>query len=177
MRVIAGSLGGRVFDAPKGHRTHPMSDKVRGALFNALGDITDMTVLDAFAGSGALSFEAISRGAKKAIAIEIDKRAKDTIQRNAEKLEITDKIKAIRANSSSWSDNNKDKEFDIVITAPPYDSLQQNIIQKLTVHLAKDGVYVLDWPGSLDPPTLDGMEQVSLKNYGDAQLIFYRKKA
>ena len=66
MRIIAGSLGGRVFKAPSGHRTHPMSEKIRGAIFNALGDISDLTVLDAFTGSGALCFEAVSRGVANA---------------------------------------------------------------------------------------------------------------
>jgi 16S rRNA (guanine966-N2)-methyltransferase len=75
MRVIAGFLGGRNFDSPGGHRTHPMSDKVRGAVFGVLGDIKGLSVLDAFAGSGALSIEAVSRGAKYAVAIDVDKRA------------------------------------------------------------------------------------------------------
>ena len=69
MRVIAGRLGGRLFDSPHTRRTHPMSDKARGALFNMLGDIEGMHVLDPFAGTGALSFEAISRGAASALAI------------------------------------------------------------------------------------------------------------
>jgi 16S rRNA (guanine966-N2)-methyltransferase len=72
VRIIAGSLKGRTFSEPHGHRTHPMSEKVRGALFNALGDIEGLTFLDAFAGSGALSFEAASRGAKSVIAIDKD---------------------------------------------------------------------------------------------------------
>ena len=53
MRVISGWLGGRIFESPHGHRTHPMSDKIRGAVFGVLGDIKGLTVLDAFAGSGA----------------------------------------------------------------------------------------------------------------------------
>ena len=72
MRVIAGRLGGRNFDSPKTQRTHPMSDKVRGALFNALGDLGGLTVLDAFAGSGACSLEAASRGATEVLAIDIN---------------------------------------------------------------------------------------------------------
>jgi 16S rRNA (guanine(966)-N(2))-methyltransferase RsmD len=77
MRIIAGTLGGRTFESPHGRRTHPMSDKVRGSLFNTLGDIDGLTILDAFAGSGALAFEAISRGAEHVLAIEIDNRAQD----------------------------------------------------------------------------------------------------
>src|SRR5579883_2683533 len=106
MRIVAGTLGGRQFEAPKGHRTHPMSDKVRGALFNMLGDISGLTVFDAFAGSGALSFEAISRGAKSAVAVDIDKSAHKTILKNAKQLGVPAQLKAIRANASGWSDNN-----------------------------------------------------------------------
>ena len=60
MRIIAGTLGGRNFDS-KSQATHPMSEKMRGALFNVLGDIDGLKVLDCFAGSGAIGFEAISR--------------------------------------------------------------------------------------------------------------------
>src|ERR1039458_7477259 len=97
MRVIAGFLGGRNFDSPGGHRTHPMSDKVRGAIFGVLGDIKGLTVLDAFAGSGALAIEAISRGAKRAVAIEVDKGAHTVITENIKALGIEDRIKAVRA--------------------------------------------------------------------------------
>jgi 16S rRNA (guanine966-N2)-methyltransferase len=175
MRVIAGSLGGRQFDAPKGHRTHPMSEKARGGLFSALGDISGLTVLDAFAGSGALSLEAISRGAKSAVAIDIDKNAADTIKRNAKILKVTDKIKVVRANASGWSDNNQQKQFDLVFIAPPYDDLQPNLVNKLVRHLKKSGVYVLDWPKNEAILAINGLEIVKSKNYGDAQLVFYRK--
>ena len=175
MRIIAGDLGGRQFDAPKGHRTHPMSEKARGGLFSALGDIGGLTVLDAFAGSGALSFEAISRGAKSALAIDIDKNAVDTIKRNARNLNIPGKVKAVRANSSGWSDNNDQARFDLVFIAPPYDDLQPNLVEKLTKHLVETGVYVLDWPKNENIPDLAGLKVIKNKNYGDAILIFYKK--
>ena len=88
MRVVAGFLGGQIFESPHGHRTHPMSEKVRGAIFSALGDIKGLNVLDAFSGSGALAIEAISRGAKTATAVEVDKRAHQVIQDNLKKLNI-----------------------------------------------------------------------------------------
>ncbi len=175
MRIIAGSLGGRTFDTPKGHRTHPMSDKVRGGLFNALGDIEGLTFLDAFAGSGGLSLEAVSRGAKSVIAIDVDKQAHRTITENILKLDVADKIEAIRANASGWSDNNPDKKFNIVIAAPPYDDLQPQLVEKLTKHVSESGLYVLDWPGKLEPPSLDGFGILVAKKYGDAQIVFYRK--
>ena len=175
MRVIAGKLGGRQFDSPRGHRTHPMSDRVRGALFNTLGDISGLTVLDAFAGSGALSFEAISRGAAHSTAIDRDKNATRALRENVRQLDLGDSVKPIQANSSGWSDLNPDARFDIVILAPPYDSLQESVLRKLTRHTKADGLLIIDWPGKVPGPQFDGFEQVTHKDYGDAALYFFRK--
>lgn len=174
MRIIAGNLGGRTFQSPRGHRTHPMSDKIRGAIFNMLGDVEGLTVLDAFAGSGALSLEAISRGAARAVAIDIDKSAQVVITRNAEALGL-DQLKAIRANVSSWSDNNPEARFDIVFVAPPYDDVRPKLVQKLVRHAKPNGVLVLDWPGKVTLPELTEVENIAVKDYGDAQLAVYRK--
>jgi 16S rRNA (guanine966-N2)-methyltransferase len=175
MRIITGALKGRIFREPHGSRTHPMSEKVRGALFNTLGDIEGLTILDAFAGSGALSFEGVSRGAKYVIAIDHDKHAARAIKENIRSLNLADKVKAINANASSWSDNNPDARFSIVILAPPYDNLQVKLLDKLTKHASGGGVLVLDWPGNLAEPAFEGLEKITNKNYGDAQLVFYRK--
>ena len=175
MRIIAGTLGGRQIHEPHGHRTHPMSEKIRGALFNALGDIEGLTFLDAFAGSGALAIEAISRGAKSVIAVDVDRRAHDALKRNILELGLSGGIKAIRANASGWSDNNPRVKFDLVLSAPPYDDLQPSLVRKLTKHTKKGGLYVLDWPGKIALHEFDGFERVTSKDYGDAQLAFYRK--
>jgi len=95
MRIIAGRLGGRLFDSPHSHKTHPMSDKARGALFNILGDISGMSVLDPFAGTGAISFEAVSRGAAGAVAIELDKQAQKVITANIASLGLIHEVKLI----------------------------------------------------------------------------------
>ena len=176
MRIIAGTLGGRSLHEPHGHRTHPMSEKIRGALFNALGDIEGLTFLDAFAGSGALSFESISRGAGGVTAIDIDKKAVQAMKQSAKELGVEGKIKVTRANVSSWSDNNQDEHFDIVFAAPPYDDLQEELVRKLTKHTKVGGLYVLDLPGDRQPLALSGLELITAKLYGDAQLAFYRKK-
>jgi 16S rRNA (guanine966-N2)-methyltransferase len=152
-----------------------MADKIRGAMFNVLGDIEGLTVLDAFAGSGGLSFEAISRGAESAIAIDHDEPAHRALTRNIKDLGLNREVKAIKANASGWSDNNPEEQFDIVILAPPYDNLQVNLLQKLVKHTKKEGVLVLDWPGKEEIPEFEGLEQIQIKNYGDAQLVFYRK--
>jgi 16S rRNA (guanine966-N2)-methyltransferase len=175
MRVIAGSLGGRNFDSPNTHRTHPMGDKIRGALFNALGDIEGLTVLDAFAGSGALSFEAISRGAASAIALEIDKDAYLTIVRNIESLELKDQVMVLRKNASGWSRNNQHKTFDLVLADPPYNDIRPDLLQKLAQQVKPGGIFVLSWPGSEKIREFDSLVQVSHKTYGDAQLVFYQK--
>ncbi len=175
MRIIAGSLKGRQFQSPHGYRTHPMSEKVRGGLFNILGDIEGLSVLDAFAGSGALSFEAISRGAKHATAIDIDKNAHKTAISNVRELGIGDRIKITQANVSGWSDNNPKAKFDLVFVAPPYDDIQPRIVEKLTKHMALKGLFILDWPGKVESPALNGLKIVEQKDYGDAQLVFYRR--
>ena len=174
MRIIAGYLGGRTFNSPNSNRTHPMSDKARGGLFNALGDISGLTMLDAFAGSVALSFEAISRDAESVVAIDIDKKAQTAIQESIKSLGLGDKIKAIRANASGWSDNNPDQQFDIVIAAPPYDVLQLFIVTKMINHVKPGGLFILDWPAKTPVPVFAGLKVVAEHNYGDAQLIFFR---
>src|ERR1700756_1715958 len=102
MRIIAGRLGGRRFASPRGHRTHPMSDKMRGALFNSLGELAGLSVLDAFAGSGALAFEAVSRGAKGAVAIDLDRSAQQAIAANITALGLQDQVKLVRASAGAW---------------------------------------------------------------------------
>lgn len=152
-----------------------MSEKARGALFGTLGDVTDLTVLDAFAGSGALSFEAISRGAKQATAIDIDKNAHKALLSNTDLLGLTDKIKVVRANASGWSDKNRLKFFDLVFCDPPYQQPNFPALEKIARNLDRNGIYVLSWPKSEEIPALKGLELIKNKAYGDAQLAFYRK--
>lgn len=175
MRVVAGRLGGRVFDSPGTHRTHPMSDKARGALFNVLGDIHGLRVLDAFAGSGALSFEAVSRGAAHALALDSDKTAQRAIARNIKTLGVGKWVRLISASANAWHTTAAPTTFDIVFCDPPYDDLQVNLITRLTERVSPGGLLVLSWPGSTDLPEFDGFEQAAQRGYGDIQLVFYRR--
>jgi 16S rRNA (guanine966-N2)-methyltransferase len=174
MRVIAGVLGGRLFDSPHSHRTHPMSDKMRGALFNALGDIENLTILDAFAGSGALSFEAVSRGAHSSMAIENDAPAQKVIVANGRALGLGRRVKLIRASANAWLDTTPQASFDIVLCDPPYDNLQLKLVQRLAARVKPGGLLVLSAPGNMAAPTFDGLAQIMQRSYGDAQLVFYR---
>jgi 16S rRNA (guanine966-N2)-methyltransferase len=174
MRVIAGSLGGRIFESPHGHRTHPMSEKMRGAIFGALGDIEGLTVFDPFTGSGALAIEAISRGAAQVTAIEVDPTAYRVAQKNMEDLGIEDTVKVTKAYAGAWSTRHQDTLFDIVLLDPPYDKIPWRDLKRMPRHVAEDGVLVLSWPGNFDPLHFEGLEIVQHKNYGDSQLLFYK---
>jgi 16S rRNA (guanine966-N2)-methyltransferase len=175
VRVIAGWLGGRNFNSPNGHRTHPMSEKMRGAIFGTLGDIKGLTVLDAFAGSGALAIEALSRGAASAVAIEVDKRAHTVLGENIKSLNLKDRIKAIRAFAGAWSTRHQAQFFDLIFVDPPYDNLPYRDLKSLPRHLTDKGTLVLSWPGKMEALKFDGLEAVQTKHYGDAQLVFYQK--
>ena len=175
MRIIAGQLRGRQFKSPHGRRSHPMSEKMRGALFNVLGDIDGLSLLDAYAGSGALSYEAISRGAKSAMAIEKSAFAYRTIKKNIESLDLEELVHATRANISTWSDNNDDLQFDVVVCDPPYDDIRPNILEKLIRNLKAGGTFVLSWPGSEEIEQIKHLEIIKNTNYGDSQLVFYKK--
>ncbi|MGD8374261.1 MAG: RsmD family RNA methyltransferase [Candidatus Woesebacteria bacterium] len=175
LRVIAGVLGSRLFDAPNGFVTHPMGDRVRSALFNSLGDIQDFEVLDAFAGSGAMSFECVSRGAKSTIAVERDRRAQKVIEKNITDLDLHDKVKLIKAPVKAWSEQNKRKLFDLIICDPPYNDLQLSTVSLLTRHLKNNGLMVLSYPGRESAPIVNGVVVVDKSLYGEAALAYYRK--
>lgn len=174
MRIVAGELGGRIFESPHGHRTHPMGDRVRTALFNTLGDIKGLSVLDAFAGSGAISFEAVSRGATRAVAIEADKQAHTIILKNIEALGLSEKVESTRAFVHSWM-RRTHEEFDVVVADPPYNELQYKTLEKLHVRAKIGGVLVYSLPPSARLLMPDNCELITEKSYGDAKLAFYRK--
>ena len=153
-----------------------MSDKVRGALFNVLGDIEGLTFLDAFAGSGALAFEAASRGAKSVTAVDRDSSAHKILEQNAKELGLKS-VKVVKANTGGWSIHNMEKKFDILLLDPPYKELQLDLIERLIKrHLKSGGLAVLSFPGKTKTEDLANTEIVAIKYYGDAQLIFYRRK-
>jgi 16S rRNA (guanine966-N2)-methyltransferase len=174
MRIVSGNLGGRTFDAPRGHRTHPMSDKVRGALFNMLGDIDGLSVADLYAGTGAISFEAISRGAASSVAIEADKVAYPVIVKNIETLGLDEQVKTHKMYVHSWMNRTNDL-FDIVIADPPYDDLVFKTLDKLPELVKAEGIIVYSLPPNTRLILPKTCEKLSEKSYGDATLVIYRK--
>lgn len=176
MRIIAGSLGGRQFVSPKGNRTHPMSDKARGALFNALGDIKGLTLLDAFAGSGAIAFEALSRGASRVTAVDIETNAFKAMTESAAALGVIERIEIVRANVGGWfKSSRQDKRYDIIVCDPPYDALQLPIIERLSSKVIVGGVMVISLPPGARLLMPARCELVQNKDYGDITLQFFRR--
>ena len=108
-----------------------MSERMRGALFNALGELSGKTVLDAFAGSGAVGFEAISRGSKQVTFIEKDRTVINILKENISDLAVEQKTHVIQANVFGWVDTSQE-QFDVVLIDPPYDSMDpQKAVEKL----------------------------------------------
>lgn len=174
MRIIAGSFGGQPLQAPRGHRTHPMSEKMRGAIFAMLGDISDLNVLDAFAGSGAVGLEALSREAAQVTFVENNQSAIATIKANIKHFAVKSRAELVTMNIKTWASRPAGM-FDIIIVDPPYDDLQEPAVRSLAAFLADEGVFVLSWPGGSPAPELTEFMRVAQKNYGDSQLIMYKK--
>jgi 16S rRNA (guanine966-N2)-methyltransferase len=123
MRVIGGRLGGRTLATPKGRAVRPSSSLVRGAIFNSLdaqGLLAGAAVADLFAGSGALGIEALSRGAARAVFVEEDRRAAETIEANLTALDLHDHAAVVRTTVERWVTAGRDG-FDVVLADPPYD--------------------------------------------------------
>jgi 16S rRNA (guanine(966)-N(2))-methyltransferase RsmD len=120
MRVIAGTHRGRELTAPKGRATRPTSDRVREALFSILGDITDLRVLDLFAGSGALGIEALSRGAQKATLVDSGHAAVAAIRRNLDTLGLEAEVVSQPAARFLQAASRDGRQYDLVFLDPPY---------------------------------------------------------
>lgn len=177
VRVISGKYGGRVIEGSVTSRTHPMSERIRNSLFNILGDeVKNASVLDAFAGSGAVGFEALSRGAASVVMVEKDKVASRIISENGTVLKVGDEVKIVRAGVSQWQKTYQGDLFDLIFADPPYHDPQFSTAIKLLDLLKPNGLMVLSYPGRGEAPTANGVVVVDNRSYGTAALVFYRKK-
>jgi len=148
MRIIAGELRGRHLKAVEGINTRPTSDKVKGAIFNVLGDkLIDSRVLDLFAGTGNLGIEALSRGAYETVFVEKNFSAFKIIQQNLEQLGISQKSKLLLMDAFKFVHRYPDEVFDLIFLDPPY---RQALIPKVLLtlkeysYLTPDGVIVAE---------------------------------
>ena len=177
VRIIAGKYGGRRLNAPDNSRTHPMSERVRGSLFNSLADALEgADVLDAFAGTGVVGLEALSRGARYLTLIERDRVAQKVILENVSLLDVNEQSKLIKTSVSNWLMTNQSAEFDIIFADPPYHDPQFSTVKKLMGLLKPGGFMVLSHPGKGEVPTEQGVVVVDNRSYGGANLTFYRRE-
>lgn len=173
LALTGGSHSGQLFDAPAGNRTHPMSERARLALFNMLGDISGLTVLDAFSGSGALAFESSSRGARNVYAVEVDPKAYEVIKENQENLGLD--VHVSRANVVSWLASNK-RTFDVIFCDPPYQDVNIDTIKKIAAYLRKDAIMVCSFPPFVSQDELtDTLTLLKHKRYSRANILVYQK--
>lgn len=122
MRIVAGRFGGRRIEAPAGKRTRPTADRVREAVFSMLGDVEGLTVLDLFAGSGALGLEALSRGAETATFVDCDRAAAAAVDRNLASLGVEATVERLDAFAFLDRARAAGARYDIVFVDPPYSS-------------------------------------------------------
>ena len=180
MRIIAGEARGRRIEAPAGTHTRPTLDRVRENLFNMLqGEIADRRVLDLFAGSGALSFEALSRGAENAVLVDLDRRACDVQQKNAETLRYTDRTEII---CSDWKRALKafrtdGRTFDLVFLDPPYAMLDlREVFENLRPLLTLNTLIVLEHETGKEPDVGSGYDCQRKRSWGFCSVRILRRE-
>jgi len=177
MKVTGGAAKGRALQAPKSPKTRPLTDRGRAGLFNLLGDISSLSFLDAYAGSGAIGLEALSRGAKAVTGIEIAFPAAKIIKQNAINLGYLDsydlKIMAVE----DWLKRfkNGSSKFDIIFAGPPFEKFDAEVIAGLVGFLKPQGLLVVEHFRKYEPPPLENAKYLDSRRFGESLLSFYRK--
>ncbi len=177
MRVISGEFGGRRLVAPRGWKVRPTSDRLREAIFSALGEISPAArVLDLYCGTGALGIEALSRGAGHAVLVDRDTRA---ALGNVERLGVGDRVELVRADVGRWLAREPGPPaFELVFVDAPYrlaDRVGPELDTYLPRLLAQGGRAVVE-SGAGRPLRLDSLERLRQRRYGAAEVSFYRRR-
>lgn len=175
MRVIAGELKGRRLVAPRGWKVRPTSDRVREAVFSALGDVAGARVLDLYCGTGALAIEALSRGA--AGAVLVDREVRPALG-NVERLGLGGRVELVRADAARWLAQ-RAKEggegFDLIFVDAPY-RLADRVGPALDKHLPRllaDGGRAVVESGARGPLRLESLRPLRQRRYGAADIGIY----
>jgi 16S rRNA (guanine(966)-N(2))-methyltransferase RsmD len=180
-RIVAGTFRGRRIAAPAGQDTRPTSDRVREALFGALGDLSDLRVLDLYAGSGAIGLEAASRGAAHVLLVESDPRAVRVIRDNIALLGAGTVARLAPSRVESvLSGGPLGEPYDIVFADPPYQTGETEItalLRGLVEHawLAPDALVVVERSRrSPEPGWVPGITGERSRRYGETTLWYGR---
>ena len=183
MRIISGTARGRSLVAPAGEKTRPTLDFVRESLFNIIRwDVQDARVLDLFAGTGALSLEAVSRGASEAVLIDMDRDACAAIRKNMESTKLGDKCRLIARDYQQAMDAlaREGKQFDVVFIDPPYrmENTGEMCAALYDKGLLSDAFMIVVEHRRGYAPLLDErFEAYDLRKYRDTEITFVRRRA
>ena len=182
MRVIAGTARGNPLKVPP-TLTRPSTDRLREALFSILQSYLEgATVLDLFAGSGALGIEALSRGAKEGVFVEHNRAAARCIRENLEKAGLSERARVHEQDAFAYLRNHGDG-FDLILADPPYLSNSNRdfggeLIRNdaLAERLADDGGMVVEVEAHQEGMEAPGWDLVDRRPYGRSSILFYARK-
>ena len=181
LRVISGTAGGLRLKSVPGDTTRPITDLVKGALFDIIGnDIIGSKFLDLFGGTGSVGIEALSRGAESTTFIDINRAAIETIRFNLERTKLVEKAVIYRLNSFSYLNKLPDQSYDYIFIAPPqYKNLWIRAIHVLDSNhgwLSPDGwIIVQIHPVEYEELLLTHIFENDKRHYGSTDLIFFQK--
>jgi 16S rRNA (guanine(966)-N(2))-methyltransferase RsmD len=183
-RIVAGILGGRRLATPPGRGTRPTSDRVREALFSALGTMVDLSgarVADLYAGSGAVGLEAASRGAEHVLLVEADSRAARTARDNVATLGMREVARVAPAKVEQILASPPDEPFDVIFADPPY-AVPEAVIDAMLTALVEncwlaEGAVVVVERSSRDAPVrwVEGITGERSRRYGETTLWYGRR--
>lgn len=184
MRIVGGSLRGRRLAVPGSQNIRPTTDRVRESLFNILqhgyaDDLMGANVLDAFAGTGALGIEALSRGAAAVTCVEKSAEGAGLIRQNIEALGIAGAATVIRADATRLGQRHTPRPFGLVFADPPYGkALAERALAGLREGgwLADGALAVVEEERDALPERVDGFERLENRMFGGTQVAFFRLK-
>ncbi|UCF62423.1 MAG: 16S rRNA (guanine(966)-N(2))-methyltransferase RsmD [Anaerolineaceae bacterium] len=179
IRVIAGSAKGRKLRLVPGGVTRPIGDRVKESLFNIIGnDVLHSRWLDLFAGTGSVGIEALSRGAERALFIDINKKAIETVIFNLQHTQLIDRAKVLRIDAFDFLQGEQEGDFDYIYIAPPqYANLwikALKVLDETSSWLHKGGwVIVQIHPKEYEPHEYLNLVEFDQRKYGNTLLSFY----
>jgi len=172
IRITGGEFSGRYLQAPEGRTTRPTSAIARQAMGNILVDLWDgATVLDLFAGSGIVSAEALSRGASKALLVELGRPVVQLLQRNFKDLGVSDLVTILAKDVLKLPQSDALGSFDFIYADPPFTEAYPDL-RPFLPWLAKGGVAVFEMPTRCLPEW--SSEANDLRKYGESTLAFFK---
>lgn len=179
MRIISGSRRGKKLLEFEGQDVRPTTDRVKESIFNLIQSyVAESVCLDMFAGSGALSFEAVSRGATRVVMLDKDKRSINIIRKNAENLDFTAECEIINTDAFTYAKQAREK-FDIIFLDPPYN---KGFIEPILSEIVKnellndEGIVVLESDDTDFSAEFKGLELMKQRKYGRTFITIYQKE-